>query len=352
MPDTTKTDQQAPYFKMYPRDFFASSHVRQMNSDEQGMYALLLFSQWQDGSIPADPKKIAKILHLDQAVFDERWLTVAECFVPLESDPSRLVNARLERERNDMIERSDSNKAAAEKRWSKSRKTHAKQEDADAMQAHTERNADAMQLVSHAEAEAEAEAEADTEADVKKDGERERGEKPEEIALEALTAEVEAVTQARAEADEIDAKAKAMLDHVGPQIKPLLATMTLTDWRKKNAQAARSLVLARVQPHEVVAFWARHRDREGKQLFMLSALQTSMQTASMPKSQIAITGRQATQGDIERGWAHGLPVAKPRLSGVLGFTNMRPKSVTVDEAVAWVHHGVIPQQFADLQVPA
>jgi hypothetical protein len=201
---------------------------------------------------------------------------------------------------------------------------------------------------SHVPSDSDSDSESDSDSKSGKDDEREPAQGPDNND----EAQVAAQSQARAEADEIDAKVKAMLDHVGPQIKPLLATMTLTDWRKKNAQAARSLVLARVQPHEVVAFWARHRDREGKQLFMLSALQTSMQTASMPKSQIAITGRQATQGDIERGWAHGLPVAKPRLSGVLGFTNMRPKSVTVDEAVAWVHHGVIPQQFANLQVPA
>jgi uncharacterized protein YdaU (DUF1376 family) len=95
MPDTTKTDQQAPYFKMYPRDFFAKCQSLQMDSHEQGMYAILLLSHAIDSSIPADPKKIAKLLRLDQALFDERWVKVSKCFIPLAGDPSRLVDARF-----------------------------------------------------------------------------------------------------------------------------------------------------------------------------------------------------------------------------------------------------------------
>ena len=149
----------SPYFKMYPRDFFANSKVARMTADEQGMYALLLFREWMDGSLPASHQDLAELVGLSLAVFERRWKRVSKCFKLSEEDDAKLLNSRLESERNEMLAKANANKDAASKRWEKQKiqkapkkpiTTRAKNANA------CERIANALQTQCHADADADA----------------------------------------------------------------------------------------------------------------------------------------------------------------------------------------------------
>lgn len=52
-----------------------------------------------EGSIPADPARLANILRVDVGWFKGGWPLVRKCFNQSESDEGRLVHPRLEEER-------------------------------------------------------------------------------------------------------------------------------------------------------------------------------------------------------------------------------------------------------------
>ena len=69
------------------------------------MYITLLCHQWIEGSIPADLAAIGRLVHLEPEAMREVWASVSPKFQPTDI-PGRLANARLERERAFMLERS------------------------------------------------------------------------------------------------------------------------------------------------------------------------------------------------------------------------------------------------------
>ena len=89
----------------YPRDFAADEHVVMMTLAQEGAYRRLLDHQWLHGSIPAALADLAKLCK-GQSVPAMRklWEGVEPCFVPLVSDPGRLVNPKLERIRQEAAE--------------------------------------------------------------------------------------------------------------------------------------------------------------------------------------------------------------------------------------------------------
>jgi uncharacterized protein YdaU (DUF1376 family) len=111
----------APAFQFYAADFLADENVMAMTLEERGAYITLMAVEWREGSIPAEPKRLARIVGATLAEFEAIWGILGECFV--EGEPGRLVHPRLERERGKQAahreRQSQAGKEGAEKRWGK-----------------------------------------------------------------------------------------------------------------------------------------------------------------------------------------------------------------------------------------
>jgi uncharacterized protein YdaU (DUF1376 family) len=94
--DSTK---RRPWFPFYVEDFFTDKNVREMDDAEIGLYLRLLAMQWQEGAIPADLERLARILNRPRRAIEKAWTRIGRCFIPHPSEPETLVNPRLEHER-------------------------------------------------------------------------------------------------------------------------------------------------------------------------------------------------------------------------------------------------------------
>ena len=108
-----------PAFLFYPRDWLSSSSVSGMSLAEQGAYHRLLCYQWQDGSLPDDDVKLAKLLNIPV----NRWRKMVSVRSKFEngSVPGQIQNSRLERvrsEREQWLQRQvESGRKGAARRW-------------------------------------------------------------------------------------------------------------------------------------------------------------------------------------------------------------------------------------------
>lgn len=101
-----------PFYPWFPRDYAADEHVQVMTLAAEGAYRRLLDHQWLHGSIPADPAVCARLCRAGAEEFTALWPLVAPCFHPIEGDPSRLQNRKLERIRAETVARREALKAA------------------------------------------------------------------------------------------------------------------------------------------------------------------------------------------------------------------------------------------------
>lgn len=124
----------APAFQFYASDYLSSSKVQRMTLEEEGAYIRLLAYNWQDGFIPADIKKLARLCKVSPRKMESIWEALQECFQSVTDDPTKLVNLRLETVRYEKKEyhlnQSLSGKKGAEARWQAHRQAH-KQLDGD-----------------------------------------------------------------------------------------------------------------------------------------------------------------------------------------------------------------------------
>tara|TARA_B100000959_G_scaffold133241_2_gene139732 strand:+ start:2233 stop:3063 length:831 start_codon:yes stop_codon:yes gene_type:complete len=106
----------SPAFQFYPEAFLSDENVQLMDYEERGIYITLLSHCWLEGSIPADPGKIVRLLKLGEVDL----APILKCFMESEDDPERLINSRLDRERTKQFEWrkkcSKGGKASARKR--------------------------------------------------------------------------------------------------------------------------------------------------------------------------------------------------------------------------------------------
>lgn len=102
-------------------DFRGSLKVQAMSWAEQGMYRHLLDLAWENHGIPSDLEEVRGILRLSPEEFAPAWKRIGKCFVPNQSDPSRLLNERQEKERLIREEirekRSQSGRKGNDARW-------------------------------------------------------------------------------------------------------------------------------------------------------------------------------------------------------------------------------------------
>jgi uncharacterized protein YdaU (DUF1376 family) len=92
-----------PAFQFYAGDYLSSSRVQAMSLEAEGAYIRLLCYQWQDGSIPDDLRKLARLCKISERKMKSIWVQVSPCF-DLQIESGRLANARLEEIRKTHIE--------------------------------------------------------------------------------------------------------------------------------------------------------------------------------------------------------------------------------------------------------
>ena len=93
----------SPAFSLYPKDMLSDEQCAAMTNEEFGCYVRLLCHAWLEGSVPADPVRLQRILKLRPQTFTKVWPAIAPCF---EETDSRLYQLRLEKERSLQRERS------------------------------------------------------------------------------------------------------------------------------------------------------------------------------------------------------------------------------------------------------
>jgi len=94
---------QSPAFSFYPKDVLSDERCSAMTHQEFGIHIRLLCHAWMEGSIPSDATRLQRILKVSSKTFEACWPAIVGCW---EDQGGRLVQVRLERERERQIERS------------------------------------------------------------------------------------------------------------------------------------------------------------------------------------------------------------------------------------------------------
>ena len=103
-----------------------------MSPAELGAYTRLLLHGWDNGGIPTDLRRMARIAGMDFAEFEVAWEdALREKFSPHPDDPKRLVNAKQETVRGEQEKHVAQRKAAADARWSKGKDANGMREACD-----------------------------------------------------------------------------------------------------------------------------------------------------------------------------------------------------------------------------
>ena len=87
----------SPAFQFYPRDYLTDEKVQVMDLGHEGPYIRALCHCWLEGSIPADPKQLSKLI--GKGCTEEIARVVQGCFNQNPTDRLRLVHKRLDLER-------------------------------------------------------------------------------------------------------------------------------------------------------------------------------------------------------------------------------------------------------------
>ncbi|MHC4162534.1 MAG: hypothetical protein ACYSUM_10425 [Planctomycetota bacterium] len=88
----------SPAFSFYPKDILSDEAAAAMTDEELGIYIRLLCHAWLEGSIPADPARLARMTRRPRPAFDKLWKAIAPCW-RVSSESGRLIQGRLELER-------------------------------------------------------------------------------------------------------------------------------------------------------------------------------------------------------------------------------------------------------------
>lgn len=87
-------DMSQPFLPLFFGDFLAST--AEWSGEERALYLLCLAHQWSMGSLPIDPKRLAKLVDYERRSFDASWDQVSKKFIERDG---RLYNLRLEQHR-------------------------------------------------------------------------------------------------------------------------------------------------------------------------------------------------------------------------------------------------------------
>ena len=89
----------SPAFQLYASDF--DMDTASWDNEEVGIYFRLLMYQWVNGSIPADTKRLAKIVRMGHKKFQNSWQIIFLKFT--KKDENNLINKKMEKVRAEQI---------------------------------------------------------------------------------------------------------------------------------------------------------------------------------------------------------------------------------------------------------
>jgi uncharacterized protein YdaU (DUF1376 family) len=95
-----------PYFKWFPADAETDELYASLSDTELGFFHRCLNRSWINGSLPADPDELARMMRVTRAYLDRIWVRVGKSWYPSPDDTGRLVNQRQEEERASAVEKS------------------------------------------------------------------------------------------------------------------------------------------------------------------------------------------------------------------------------------------------------
>ena len=87
--------EKRPAMPLYVRDILADEHFIFMSLAERGAYMTLLMFCWQEGSIPDDPVRAAKLCDCDEGAMKAVWPTIRRRFRKPRAG-KRLIHKRVE----------------------------------------------------------------------------------------------------------------------------------------------------------------------------------------------------------------------------------------------------------------
>ncbi len=113
--------RKAPAYQWYPGDWATSESVQVMTWAERGMYREILDYQWMNGDVPADLRRLSRLIGATMEELEAAWRSALRACFEVSEDGERMWNPRLRREqdiraefRSEQKERSE---AAHDKRW-------------------------------------------------------------------------------------------------------------------------------------------------------------------------------------------------------------------------------------------
>jgi hypothetical protein len=97
--------QGMPFFRWFPQDYAGDAMVRAMTDDQDLIYRRLLDMSWQIGPLPSEPEDLARLAGFELGRFEEAWrFPLTECWHL--NGGMKLINHRLEEERESTLDRS------------------------------------------------------------------------------------------------------------------------------------------------------------------------------------------------------------------------------------------------------
>jgi uncharacterized protein YdaU (DUF1376 family) len=118
-----KTIFTGSWYPWYVNDVLTSERVGYLSLTEEGAYRRALDYAWKEGSVPADPRLLAK--SIGKGCSSKVAEVVLKMFTPHPKDPSRMINKKLEQTRKTQEaaykKHSKAGKEGMKKRWDKKR---------------------------------------------------------------------------------------------------------------------------------------------------------------------------------------------------------------------------------------
>lgn len=105
-----KPIEKDPAFLMYAKDWLQGT--ADMMPDEKGVYIDLLCHQHQDGTLPSDTRRLARMAGMSEEAFLPIWDTLKQKFKP--TNGNRLVNQKLTKVVTERSTRSLTNRITGE----------------------------------------------------------------------------------------------------------------------------------------------------------------------------------------------------------------------------------------------
>jgi uncharacterized protein YdaU (DUF1376 family) len=106
-----------PYYRWFPKDYSGDAQVQAMDDDQDLAYRRLLDKSWEIGPLPIEVEKLAAYARYALARFEQCWrFPLIDCWCEVDG---KLINQRLEDERDFATSRALNALKASNCRWKK-----------------------------------------------------------------------------------------------------------------------------------------------------------------------------------------------------------------------------------------